>query len=259
MEYQNIIFTIKDNIAWIRFNRPEKLNAINTQLLEGLERAIIECETNDEVRAIILTGNEKAFMAGGDIELMAKGNVNTGYKLAEFTMKVQERLADLPKPTIAAISGFALGGGLEMALCCDFRLAAENAVLGLPEITLGIIPGGGGTQRLPSVVGLGVATEMLMLGITVKGEKALEIGLVKEVVPQDRLESQAEALAKRLADIPPVAMMACKTAMRTGLNTGLKEGLNIERLAFSMLFGTLDQKEGMAAFLEKRTPKFRGK
>jgi len=259
MECQNIIFSIKDNIAWIRFNRPDKLNAMNAQLLGELEKAIIECEQNDDVRAIILTGSEKAFMAGADIVPLAKGDVSSGYGVAEFTMKVQERLADLPKPTIAAISGFALGGGLEIALCCDFRLAAENAVFGLPEITLGIIPGGGGTQRLPRLVGLGPATEMLMLGITIKADRALSIGLVKEIVSLDQLEAKAEELAKQLAKIPVVAMRACKTAMRAGLNTGLKEGLNIEKMAFSMLFGTLDQKEGMAAFMEKRKPKFLGK
>lgn len=259
MEYQNIIFSIRDNIAWIRFNRPDKLNAMNAQLLRELEKAIIECEENDDVRAIILTGSEKAFMAGADIGPLAKGDVSTGYGVAESTMKVQERLADLPKPTIAAISGYALGGGLEIALCCDFRLAAEGAVFGLPEITLGIIPGGGGTQRLPRLVGLGPATEMLMLGITIKADRALSIGLVKEIVALDQLEAKAEELAKQLAKIPACAMRACKTAMRAGLNTGLKEGLNIEKIAFSMLFGTFDQKEGMAAFMEKRKPKFLGK
>lgn len=259
MEYQNLIFSIKENIAWIRFNRPQKLNAMNAQLLAELEKTLMECEQNDEVKAVIVTGNEKAFMAGADIGPMAQGDVNTGYQVAEFTMKVQERLADLPKPTIAAISGFALGGGLEMALCCDFRLAAENGVFGLPEIKLGIIPGGGGTQRLPRLVGVGPAAEMLLLGVTIKADKALSIGLVKEVVPLDQLESKAEELAKQLAEMPAVAIRACKTAMNAGLNTGLKEGLKIEQNAFSMLFGTLDQKEGMAAFMEKRKPKFLGK
>jgi enoyl-CoA hydratase/carnithine racemase len=259
MEYQTIILTKQDTIAWIRFNRPQKLNAMNAQLLTELESAIIECERDHEVRAIILIGNEKAFIAGADIEPIAKGDVNTGHEVAEFTMKVQERLADLPKPTIAAISGYALGGGFEMALCCDFRLAAENAVLGLPEITLGIIPGGGGTQRLPRLVGLGPATEMLLLGTTIKAVEALSIDLVKEVVPLDQLESKAETLAKKLAKVPAVAMRACKMALKAGLNTGLKEGLRIEETAFSMLFGTEDQKEGMAAFMEKRKTSFKGR
>lgn len=153
MAYQNIIFVIKDHIAWIRFNRPKKLNAMNAQLIRELERAIIECEENVEVRVVILIGNEKAFIAGADVGPMAEADVNTAIQLVELTNRMQERLADLSKPTIAAISGYALGAGLEVALCCDFRLAAENAVLGLPEITLGIIPGGGGTQRLPRLVG----------------------------------------------------------------------------------------------------------
>ena len=259
MEYRTIVFSVNDRTAWIRFNRPDKLNAMNKELLADLEQALIECENNDGIRTIILTGNEKAFIAGADIGIWAGADVDTSGKTAEFTMKVQERLADIAKPTIAAIAGFALGGGLEIALCCDFRLAAENAVLGLPEITLGIIPGGGGTQRLPRLIGLGPATEMLMLGATVKAERALSIGLVHEVVPLDQLEAKAGTFAKRLAAMPAVALKACKTSMRAGLSAGLKEGLKIEQTAFSMLFGTFDQKEGMAAFLEKRRPKFLGK
>jgi len=259
VEYETIILSVKGNIAWIRFNRPEKLNAMNLQVIKETERAIAECEEAEEVRALILTGNEKAFIAGADIAPMAKADVSAAFQLTEATIRMQERLADIPKPTIAAISGFALGGGLEVALCCDFRLAAENAVLGFPEITLGIIPGGGGTQRLPRLVGLGPATEMLLLGKPIKADKALAIGLVREIVPEDQLESRAEDLAKRLARIPSMAMKACKTAMRTGLNAGLKEGLRIEQAAFSMLFGTHDQKEGMAAFMEKRKAKYLGK
>lgn len=259
MDYKTIIFSVKGNTAWIRFNRPDKLNAMNAQLIGELDWAVAECEENDDVRAIVLTGNEKAFIAGADIGPMVEADVRGGFKLAEFTMKMQERLADISKPTIAAIAGYALGAGLEVALCCDFRLAAENALLGLPEITLGIIPGGGGTQRLPRLVGLAPATEMLFLGKPIKAERALAIGLVKEVVPPDRLESKAEELAEELTKIPAVAMKACKTALRSGLNTGLKEGLRIEQTAFSMLFGTHDQKEGMSAFMEKRKPKYLGK
>lgn len=259
MEYQTIIFSVENNIAWIRFNRPDKLNAMNAQLISEIERAIAICEQDDEIRVIILTGNEKAFMAGADIGPAATADVKGGYQLGEDTMRMQECLADIPKPTIAAISGFALGAGLEVALCCDFRLAAENTVLGLPEITLGIIPGGGGTQRLPRLVGLGPATEMLMLGKTINSERALAIGLVSDVVPLDQVKPRAEELARQLAKIPVVAIKACKTALKTGLNSGLKEGLRIEQMAFSMLFGTHDQKEGMAAFMEKRKPKFLGK
>jgi enoyl-CoA hydratase len=174
-------------------------------------------------------------------------------------MRVQERIADLPKPTIAAISGYALGGGCELALCCDFRIAADNAVLGQPEITLGIIPGGGGTQRLPRLVGLGAATELIFTGEMIKADRAERIGLVSKVVPLDQLEPEAEALASKLMERPALALRAAKTALRKGLSTSLKEGLQIEQDLFSMLFGTEDQKEGMAAFLEKRKPIFKGK
>ena len=259
MEQETVRLEVKEEIAWIRFHRPEKLNAMNSQVLADLAKALAFCEENDAVRSVVLTGNEKAFIAGADIWPYAQADVRTAHQMATFTLSVQERLADLPKPTIAAISGFALGGGLEIALCCDFRLAAENAVLGLPEITLGIIPGGGGTQRLPRLIGLGPATEMLFLGKSIGADKALSLGLVSGVYPQERLASEAESLAKRLAKIPPVALKACKIAMRSGLSMGLKEGLRTELAAFSMLFGTLDQKEGMAAFLEKRKAKFVGK
>jgi enoyl-CoA hydratase len=259
MEYKTIIFSVKDRVACIKFNRPKKLNAMNFEVIKELERAISECEENEEVKAVILTGNEKSFIAGADIVPMANFDVNSAFQLAELTMGMQERLSDLPKPTISAISGFALGGGLEIALCCDFRLAAENAVFGLPEITLGIIPGGGGTQRLSRLVGLGPAAELLLLGTTIKADKALSIGLVTDVVPLDQLTTKSEELAMRLAAIPAVAIKACKTAMRAGLNSGLKEGLRIEEAAFSMLFGTYDQKEGMKAFIEKRQPEFKDK
>jgi enoyl-CoA hydratase/carnithine racemase len=259
MEQETVLFEVKDEIAWIRFHRPEKLNAMNSQLLAELEKAVASCEQKEHVRSVVLTGDDKAFIAGADVGPYAKADVNQALQMATFTMNVQDRLADLSKPTIAAISGFALGGGLEIALCCDFRLAAQNAVLGLPEITLGIIPGGGGTQRLPRLIGLGPATEMLLLGGTIKADKALSLGLVSGVYPQGQLLAEAERLAKRLARIPPVALKACKTAIRTGLSAGLKEGLRTELLAFSMLFGTLDQKEGMAAFLEKRKAQFVGK
>jgi len=258
MELDYIIFEIRKKIAWIRFNRPSKLNAMNARVLKELEKCLVDCEENEDARVVVLVGNEKAFIAGADVEPLSKSDVNMGYQAAELTMKVQERLADLPKPTIAAISGYALGGGLEIALCCDFRLVAENAVLGLPEIKLGIIPGGGGTQRLPRLVGLGPATEMPMLGNTIDAEKAFSIGLAKEIVPVNQMEMRAEELAGQLAEMPEAAIRACKMCLRAGLNTGLKEGLRMEQGAFSMLFGTLDQKEGMAAFMEKRKPQFSG-
>ena len=259
MELKYIVFKKRGGIGWIQFNRPERLNAINPEVLADLETAVVNCEEDDSIRVVVFMGSDKAFVAGADIEHMAKGDIKSAYKLTDLTMRVQERIADLPKPTIAAISGYALGGGCELALCCDFRIAADNAVLGQPEITLGIIPGGGGTQRLPRLVGLGAATELIFTGEMIKADRAERIGLVSKVVPLDQLEPEAEALASKLMERPALALRAAKTALRKGLSTSLKEGLQIEQDLFSMLFGTEDQKEGMAAFLEKRKPIFKGK
>lgn len=259
MDLKYINFKKRDGISWVQFNRPEKLNALNPDVLRDLDKAVDTCEEDDAIKVVVLHGNEKAFVAGADIENMAKGDIKSAFELTDLTMRVQERLADLPKPTIAAISGYALGGGCELALCCDFRIAADNAVLGQPEITLGIIPGGGGTQRLTRLVGLGPATELIFTGEMIKANKAEQIGLVSRVVPLDQLEGEAEALASKLMEMPALALRAAKTAMRKGLNTSLKEGLHIEQDLFCMLFGTEDQKEGMAAFLEKRKPLFQGR
>ena len=259
MELKYIVFKKRGGIGWIQFNRPERLNAINPEVLADLETAVVNCEEDDSIRVVVFMGSDKAFVAGADIEHMAKGDIKSAYKLTDLTMRVQERIADLPKPTIAAISGYALGGGCELALCCDFRIAADNAVFGQPEITLGIIPGGGGTQRLTRLVGLGPATELIFTGEMIKAEKAERIGLVVKVVPLDQLEQEAEALASKLMERPALALRAAKTAIRKGLNTSLKEGLHIEQDLFCLLFGTEDQKEGMAAFLKKRKPHFKGK
>lgn len=258
MDLRYINFGVKDGIAWIQFNRSEKLNALNPDVLRDLETVVARCEQEDDIKVVVLMGNEKAFVAGSDIGHMAKADIKLAYKLADLTMRTQERLADLPKPTIAAISGYALGGGCEVALCCDFRIAAENAVFGLPEITLGIIPGGGGTQRLPRLVNLAVAARMILLGDSINSEEAYRFGLVDKVVSLDRLEDEAKELASKLLERPFLALRAAKTAMRKGMSTSLKEGLQIEQDLFCMLFGTADQKEGMAAFLEKRKPVFKG-
>ena len=259
MDLKYINFRKRDGISWVQFNRPEKLNALNPDVLRDLEQAVATCEEDDAIRVVVLHGNEKAFVAGADIENMAKGNIRYAYELTDLTMRVQERLADLPKPTIAAISGYALGAGCELCLCCDFRIAADNAVLGQPEITLGIIPGGGGTQRLPRLVNLGAAAKMIMMGEMIKSEEAYRIGLVDKVVHLGDLEEEARKLATRLMEMPFMALRACKTAMRKGLSASLKEGLQIEQDLFCMLFGTKDKKEGMAAFMEKRKPVFKGK
>lgn len=259
MELKYIRFEKKEGIAWIQFNRPEKLNALNPDVIRDLDRAVAECEADENIRVVVLKGHEKAFIAGADIEHMSKGGIKLAYELTDASMLVQERLADLPKPTIAAISGYALGGGCELALCCDFRIAADNAVFGLPEITLGIIPGGGGTQRLSRLIGVGPATELIFLGEMFKADKAEKIGLVNSVVPFASLDDEVKNLAAKLMKRPVIALRAAKTAIRTGINASLKDGLRIEQDAFCMLFGTEDKREGMAAFLEKRKPQFTGK
>jgi enoyl-CoA hydratase len=259
VELKYIKFKIEDGVGRIQFNRPEKLNAVNPDVLKELETAVESCEGNDDIRVVVLTGNEKAFIAGADIENMAKGDIKNAYKLTDLTLRVQERLADLSKPTIASISGYALGGGCELALCCDFRIAADNAMLGLPEITLGIIPGGGGTQRLPRLINLGAAARMILLGEMIKAKEAQEIGLVDKVVSWDELENETQKWVAKLKKKPALAVRAAKTAMRKGLSTSLKEGLQIEQDLFCMLFGTEDQKEGMAAFMEKRKAVFKGR
>ena len=259
MQLQYIKQTNEGGVSRIQFNRPEKLNAVNAEVLRELETAIIHCEEDEQIRSVFLTGNEKAFVAGADIDHMAKASIGDAYRLTDLTMRVQERLADLPKPTLAAISGYALGAGCEIALCCDFRIAADNAVLGLPEITLGIIPGGGGTQRLTRLIKPGAATRMILLGETVKSSEALSIGLVDRVVALSQLENEVKSLSAKLARRPAVAVRAAKTAMHRGMSTSLKEGLQIEQSLFCMLFGTRDQKEGMAAFIEKRKPVYKGK
>jgi enoyl-CoA hydratase/carnithine racemase len=259
MDLKYINFEKRDGIGWVQFNRPEKLNALNPEVLRDLEKAIIYCKEDETIRVVVLIGNEKAFVAGADIENMAKGDIKFAYELTDLTMQVQERLADLPKPTIAAISGYALGAGCEVALCCDFRIAAKNTVLGLPEINLGIIPGGGGTQRLPRLMNFGAAAKIILLGDRINSEEAERIGLVDQVVSLDRLKDEASSLAYKLMKRSSLALRAAKTAMRIGLSTSLKEGLQMEQDLFCMLFGTEDQKEGMTAFLEKRKPLFKGR
>jgi len=259
MELKNIVFEQRGGIGWIQFSRPEKLNAIDPEVLRDLEKTVAACEEDDTIRVAVLKGSDKAFVAGADIENMAKGDIKSAYELTDLTMRVQEKIADFPKPTIAAISGYALGAGCEIALCCDFRIAAENAVLGQPEIGLGIIPGGGGTQRLARLVGLGPATDLIFTGEMIKADRAERIGLVSKMVPLDQLEAAAEALASKLMERPALALRAAKRAIRGGLNVSLKEGLRIEQELFCMLFETEDQKEGMSAFLEKRKPNYKGR
>ena len=259
MDSKYVDLEIRDGAGWIRFNRPEKLNAVNPAVLDQLEAAIAQCEAGDQVRVLVLRGDEKAFAAGADLDGLAKADVLGALEITEHTMRVQERLAEFPWPTVAALSGYALGAGCEIALCCDFRIAAENAVLGLPEINLGIIPGGGGTQRLPRLIGPGAAAELVLLGGTVKAQRAAELGLLHKLVPLGKLDEEVQSLVDKLLTKPALALRAAKVALRKGENMALKDGLKLEQSLFAMLFGTRDQKEGMGAFLEKRKPRFEGR
>lgn len=258
MHLEFMTFEVKAHIAWATFNRPEKLNALNPAVFRDIEKVVAACEDDGDIRVLVLRGNEKAFAAGADIEHMARSGIRDVYGGTDRSTRIQERLADLPKPTIAAVSGYALGGGCEVSLCCDFRIAADTAVMGLPEINLGIIPGGGGTQRLPRLIGIGPATRLILTGDMIPAVEAARLGLLDTVVPIDALESTVVDLAKKLMQQPALAVRAAKTAIRRGMGISLKDGLQLEQDLFCMLFGTSDQKEGMAAFLEKRKPVFRG-
>jgi len=251
-------FEVRDGIGWFRFDRPEHLNALNPGVFRDIEKVVERCEGDSCVHTLVLAGDARAFAAGADIKHMATGRVPLATELTDQSNRTQQRLAELFKPTIAAVSGYALGGGCEIALCCDFRIAAENAVFGLPDIKLGIIPGGGGTQRLTRLIGLSSAIRMIMTGETVTSSEALQLGLVHDVVEIDRLEDEVVALSTTLSRQPVVALRAAKTAIYEGLNMSLMDGLKLEQALFCMLFGTDDQTEGMAAFIEKRKPNFTG-
>ena len=254
MDLKYIKFKQKDGIGWVQFNRPERLNALNPDVLRDLEAAVGCCEEDDAIRVVVLKGNDKAFVSGADIEDMAKGDIKFAYRLTDLTMRVQERLADLPKPTIAAISGYALGGGLEVALCCDFRIAADNAVLGSPEITLGIIPGAGCTQRLPRLVNLGVATRIILLGDMIKPEEAERIGLINRVVPHEELEQAVTDLARNLSQKSPAVMRLGRDSYFTMLDMDFDKALEYLLDVLALIMTTEDHKEGLAAFQEKRKP-----
>ena len=259
LEFKNLIYQNQVNIGIITLNRPQVFNATNSELLRELAELLDKIAGDESVRALILTGGEKVFVAGGDIQFMSQA---TPLEMEEFIAlghKVYDRIANFNKPVIAAIAGMALGGGCELALACDIRIAAENAKFGQPEINLGIIPGAGGTQRLSRVVGSGWANYLIMTGKTIKADLALKIGLVTEILPAEQLMTRAGELALELAAKSPVAMRLAKSCINNGANSSLSAGLLYEQKVWALLFATEDQKEGMTAFLEKRKPEFKGK
>jgi len=255
-----ILVDKSDGIAVITINRPDKLNSLNEEVLKELEKTLDELEDDNEIKVLLIRGaGDKAFVAGADIGELKELNKETGFNKSKRGQELFNRLEQLSKPVIAAINGYALGGGLELAMACDFRIASENAKLGQPEINLGIIPGYGGTQRLARIVGISKAKELIFLGDMIEAEEALRIGLINKVVPHEKLMEEAISFAKRLKEKPPLALKAAKKALREAVERGLTEGLSVERELFAELCETEDKREGMSAFLEKRKPHFRGK
>ena len=259
MAYQNIIYEKQGNVGVIKFNRPKALNALNGDLLAEMGQALDEIEKDHAVRVLILTGEgEKAFVAGADIAFMVNLSPLEARRFSLVGHDIGTRLENLPIPVIACVNGFALGGGTEMALACDFIYASENAKFGQPEINLGIIPGFGGTQRLPRLVGKGMAKELCMTGVMITAREAKEIGLVNKVFPPDKLWEETMKTANLIASKGKVSLRAVKQCVDRGYDTDLRRGCQIEADAFGLCMASADAKEGMSAFLEKRKPDFNG-
>ena len=260
MDYKNIKFEYKDQISIVTINRPEVMNALNADTLNELDDCFTELEKCPDTRCVIITGaGEKSFIAGADVKELHQDNVVTGHDRGLRGQAVYSKIENLSKPVIAAINGFALGGGCELAIACDIRLASEKAKIGQPEVNLGIIPGYGGTQRLARLVGPGMAKKMVFTGDFIRADEALRIGLVDGVYPPEELLNEAKSLAKKICSKGPLAVRAAKEAINLGLDTDLKSGLRHEAALFGAIFATEDMKEGTGAFLEKREAKFTGK
>lgn len=261
MEFNNVIFEKEENIAVVTINRPKALNALNRETLKDLNSVLDVLEEDDTIYAVVVIGaGEKAFVAGADITEMKELTVEEARRFSNLGNRVFRRLENLEKPVIAAIGGFALGGGCELSLACDIRIASEKASFGQPEVALGVTPGFGGTQRLARVVGLGMAKELLYTGRTVKAEEALRIGLVNRVVAPEALLDEAKALANTIVKQAPIAVRLCKAAINRGMQMDIDTAISYESEIFGECFASLDQKEGMTAFAEKRPTKgFTGK
>jgi enoyl-CoA hydratase len=257
MTYSTLHLTKENHTALIQFNRPDVLNALNIRLMEELVEALEQLDRDPEVHVIILTGNEKAFAAGADIKEMADASAVDMLLRDQFAR--WDRIRKIKKPLIAAVSGFALGGGCELSMSCDIIIASESAKFGQPEINIGVMPGAGGTQRLTRAVGKARAMEMILTGGMIPAEEALRAGLVNRVVPVECYLDEAKALAREIASKPPVAVRLAKEAVLKSFDTTIEGGLEFERKNFYLLFASEDQKEGMQAFVEKRKPEWRGK
>lgn len=258
--YQFLKLEKEPPLAYITINRPEVMNALSNALTEELGQAFDEVEKDEEIRVLIITGaGEKAFMAGADIKEVQERDFVLGRKQTRRRQEVFNKLAEMPIPVIAAINGFALGAGLEMAIACTLRIASTNAKMGSPEVNLGIIPGDGATQRLPRLVGFGRAMELVLTGSMIDAEEAYRIGLVNKVVPPENLMEEVKKLANLLASKPPLALQYAKEAVNRSMEVGLYEGMAHESYLHALACASEDKKEGVAAFLEKRKPQFKGK
>ncbi len=258
--FENILFEKMGAIAYVTVNRPKVLNALNMATMEELRQAFTAAKDDAEIRVVILTGTgEKAFVAGADIGELSKHDAVSAKEYTHKGQSVLDLIENLGKPVIACINGFALGGGCELAMACTMRLASDNAKLGQPEVKLGIIPGYGGTQRLPRLVGKGLAMQQLLTGEMITAQEAYRIGLVNEVVPQPELIARAEAIAQKIIANAPLAIQYAMEAVHKGMEMTLQEGLYLEATLFGVCCATEDKKEGTTAFLEKRAASFRGK
>ena len=259
-QFENALYDVKDHIAYITVNRPKVLNALNLPTMEDLRRAFTMAKDDPAVRVVILTGaGEKAFVAGADIGELQKHTPVEGKAWTHIGQSVLDLIENLGKPVIACINGFALGGGCELALACTMRIASENAKLGQPEVKLGVIPGYGGTQRLPRLVGKGLAMQLVLSGEMISAQEAHRIGLVNEVVAAAELIPRAEAIAKKIIANAPLAVQYAMEAVNHGMEMPLKEGLYLEATLFGVICATEDKNEGTAAFLEKRPANFKGR
>jgi enoyl-CoA hydratase len=258
MDYETITLEQDDGVALIRLNRPKALNALNAQLMQELSTCIEALDHDDAVRCMVLTGSDRAFAAGADIKEMADKSYAEAFR-EDFFTETSDRIVRARKPIIAAVSGYALGGGCELAMICDFFIASETAKFGQPEITLGVAPGIGGSQRLTRFVGKSKAMDMILTGRMMDAAEAERSGLVSRVTPGDKLIEEAMAAARKIAALSPLAVMMNKELVDTAYETTLTQGVRTERRLFHSLFAFQDQTEGMAAFIEKRPPIFTGR
>ncbi|PRR79037.1 putative enoyl-CoA hydratase echA8 [Clostridium liquoris] len=259
MEFKNVILEKNGNIAIVTINRPNALNALNSETLKELDIVVDTLANDDEILAVILTGAGKAFVAGADITEMKDLNAVQGRKFGILGNKVFRKLETLEKPVIAAVNGFALGGGCEISMACDIRIASKKAKFGQPESGLGITPGFGGTQRLSRLVGMGMAKQLIYTAEMINADEALRIGLVNKVVEPEKLMDEAKEMAKKIANNAPIAVKLCKSAINKGMQCDIDTAIAYESEAFGECFATEDQKEGMTAFVEKRDKCFKNR